>query len=200
MEPRRPTREQIHSHVEANPGVSAEELCVHFNCSRPNILYHIRNLVRRNKVYSKTVVDSVKMSRGRPRIGYHPVCAVTNASEHLLSQLLFTYGDDDRIEAWIERATISDTNGVLHKDNPVIRLNHLTSELTKLGYQARWEVTRKGIRVILDRCPFSSILCTVPIICRYDISLLKNTTQSEIRVINTRTINKSSPCVFMVDL
>jgi predicted ArsR family transcriptional regulator len=57
--------------------------------------------------------------------------------------------------------------------NLIARLNTTISQLNELNYQARWEASPEGPRVMLSHCPYAAILSENPELCQMDASILK---------------------------
>jgi len=52
------------------------------------------------------------------------------------------------------------------------RLNHTIRRLNEMSYQARWEASPEGPRVIFGHCPYAAILAENPELCRMDAVFL----------------------------
>jgi predicted ArsR family transcriptional regulator len=64
--------------------------------------------------------------------------------------------------------------GVAEDKAPVMkRLVRVVERLNELHYQARWEASAAGPRLILGHCPYAAIVADHPELCRMDAFLLE---------------------------
>ena len=56
------------------------------------------------------------------------------------------------------------------------RLTRAVNQLNEKHYQARWEASKDGARIILGNCPYSAIIAFHPELCRMDAILLEQRT------------------------
>jgi len=55
-----------------------------------------------------------------------------------------------------------------------VRLNQTIRRLDEMNYQARWEASSQGPRVILGHCPYAAILAENPELCQMDAVFLSS--------------------------
>jgi len=80
------------------------------------------------------------------------------------------------------------------------RLTLAVDRLNELHYQARWEASIDGARIILGHCPYAAIIGTYPELCRMDTHLLEQRSGSPVeQVTRLQRSAKGYPfCVFRV--
>jgi predicted ArsR family transcriptional regulator len=64
------------------------------------------------------------------------------------------------------------------------RLVLLAEKLNAMHYQARWEASAEGPRVILGRCPYAKIIENHPELCKMDAALLTNALDKNVEQIS----------------
>ena len=86
------------------------------------------------------------------------------------------------------------------KNSSLQQLNQLIQRLNHANYQARWEASPTGPRVILGHCPYAAILPNHPELCQMDRFFLSQQLSSSIKQIAKleRNPQGSSYCVFSV--
>jgi len=91
--------------------------------------------------------------------------------------------------------------GVTDINEPVIkRLVRTVSRLNDLHYQARWEASAAGPRLILGHCPYAAIVADHPELCRMDAFLLKTRLGPSVKqVAKLQLSDKGLPfCAFLM--
>ena len=61
-----------------------------------------------------------------------------------------------------------------------LRLTRTVDQLNGMHYQARWEASADGARIILGRCPYAVIISAHPELCQMDAALLYKKTASSV--------------------
>jgi predicted ArsR family transcriptional regulator len=61
-----------------------------------------------------------------------------------------------------------------------LRLTRAVDQLNGMHYQARWEASADGARIILGRCPYAVIISAHPELCQMDAALLSQKTASSV--------------------
>jgi len=80
---------------------------------------------------------------------------------------------DERQDAGL-RSVAEQLAGVTDVKVPVMkRLVRAVERLNELHYQARWEASAAGPRLILGHCPYVAIVADHPELCRMDAFLLE---------------------------
>lgn len=62
--------------------------------------------------------------------------------------------------------------GVEPEANFIQKISAMTKQLTEMNYQARWEASSEGPKVILGHCPYAAILEENPELCQMDRVLI----------------------------
>jgi predicted ArsR family transcriptional regulator len=80
------------------------------------------------------------------------------------------------------------------------RLIQAVERLNELNYQARWEASAVGPRLILGHCPYSAIVTEHPELCRMDSFLLEKQLGSSVeQVAKLQMSEKGLPfCAFLM--
>jgi predicted ArsR family transcriptional regulator len=171
------TRKQITSYLRKHHSASVPELSRVLNLTVGNIRHHIRDLE------DQSIIEAVGKlpikGRGRPTNLY---TLTENAVDHnldgiveVLLELLVketTPGEtNDRYTQIAESMTGGFQSGAA---NPVQLLNQVVAWLNDHHYQARWEASPSGPRVILEHCPYSTIPSKDPVLCRIDKEILSH--------------------------
>ena len=166
------TRQQIIDYLQANRMATSIEMSHVLLVTAANIRHHLGFLIESGLV--QEVGKEPVRGRGRPTKLYS---LTENALKHnldgLASALLNTLSKDR-----------SDTNDTLSQaavhllgeyptsSNAHIQLNWAVEKLNQLKYQASWEASPNGPKIILRNCPYALILSEHPELCNLDAALL----------------------------
>jgi predicted ArsR family transcriptional regulator len=99
--------------------------------------------------------------------------ALKHNLEGLASALLHTLPADSNLKN--EKLTVVAKHLLADYEPPAnmhARLNQAVEHLNTLHYQAAWEASPSGPRVILRNCPYALILSEHPELCQMDAALL----------------------------
>jgi predicted ArsR family transcriptional regulator len=168
------TRKQIIDYLHNHHIASVPEISQALNLTLGNIRHHIKELVTQYVV--EEVGNLPAKGRGRPTKLY---CLSKGALNHNLEFL---------IESLLKIMQAGATSEIRHtvfdqiaqkmigdrefKSSPIQRLNQAIQWLSDRHYQARWEASPTGPRVILGYCPYVAILDTNPEMCQIDTRLV----------------------------
>jgi len=166
------TRQQIIDYLRANRMATSIEMSHFLLVTAANTRHHLGILIE-NGLVQEVGKEPVR-GRGRPSKLFS---LTENALKHnldgLASALLNTLSKDK-----------SDTNDTLSQtaihllgehqtsSNAHIQLNWAVEKLNQLKYQASWEASPNGPRIILRNCPYALILSEHPELCDLDAALL----------------------------
>ena len=166
------TRQQIIDYLQTNRTATPIELSRVLQVTAANIRHHLKQLKQQGLV-EVVGIEPVR-GRGRPMKLY----SLTNSAlqrnlEGLASALLRTLPTDPDLQ----NEKLSETAAHLLGDyqapaNMHARLNQAVEHLNALQYQAAWEASPSGPRVLLHNCPYALILDEHPELCRMDTALL----------------------------
>lgn len=174
------TRQQIIDYLQNNRMATSIELGRALQVTSANIRHHLKLLKAAGLV--EVVGQQPGRGRGRPMKIYS---LTENALHHNLKAL-----SSALLEALLENAPNPDgklaaTAGYMLGDfqaarNIHLRLNQAIEQLNQLQYQASWEASPSGPRIILRNCPYAMILAEHPELCRMDAALLTRLLQQPV--------------------
>jgi predicted ArsR family transcriptional regulator len=165
------TRQQIIDYLQANRMATAIEMSQALQVTAANIRHHLKLLTISELV--EVVGSQPRHGRGRPMQLYS---LTENALKHnldglasaLLCTLLTGSNESEKLNQ-IATYLLEDYQAA---SNIHARLNQAIKHLNELHYQASWEASPNGPRLILRNCPYASILLQHPELCRMDTELL----------------------------
>ena len=164
------TRQQIIDYLQTNRMATAIEMSQALQVTAANIRHHLKLLTDSGLV--KVVGVQAGYGRGRPKQLYG---LTDNALKHnldgLASALLRTLLANSASENLTQIATQLLGDYPLER-NIHVRLNQAIGRLNQLKYQASWEASPSGPRLILRNCPYASIVHQHPELCQVDAILL----------------------------
>ena len=166
------TRQQIIDYLQANRMATSIELSRALQVTSANIRHHLKVLEEAGNV--EIVGQQPGRGRGRPMNIYS---LTENALHHnlqgLSSALLKTlFSETTKPEKKLSEIANHILGEFQVAQNIHARLNQAVEQLNRLQYQAAWEASPSGPRVILRNCPYASILAEHPELCQMDAALL----------------------------
>jgi predicted ArsR family transcriptional regulator len=171
----RTTRLLILDHIRKNQAASVRDISHALGMTGANIRHHLEILENNDLI---EVVSRQQEGRGRPRQVYGLSRRVLGDGLDLLSGALLT--------CWLSDLSGEKKNQFLTRlakmmlmtpadDAPaMLRIGHAIGQLNSLHYQARWEASQNGPRIILGHCPYYAIIMSHPELCQVDKHLLQN--------------------------
>ena len=177
------TRDGITIYLESHPYATAKEMAVVLGKTRANIQHHLKAMEQAN-IVSQVSITSSPSVRGRPQ-AYFSLASEKRPNNLValidaLLGLAFGNADEDA-----KSSILTDiAQQIIHQEgagsNLTQRLNRTVNELTRLGYQARWEAHAEGPQIVFRNCPYHPLPGKYPALCRMDAILLaKNLGVSE---------------------
>jgi len=168
------TRLRILDHIRKHQTASVRELSHLMGMTGANIRHHLAMLESNDLI---EIVGLRKEGRGRPMHVYGLSRRVLGDGLDKLAGTLFDIWlngtPDERREAGL-RSLAERLVGVTDINVPVMkRLVRTVARLNELHYQARWEASAGGPRLILGHCPYAAIVADHPELCRMDAFLLE---------------------------
>lgn len=168
------TRLRILDHFRKHQTASVRELSRLLGMTGANIRHHLAVLESNDLI---EIVGQRREGRGRPLHVYGLSRRVQGDGLDILAGTLFDVwlgdAEDERREAGL-RFVAERLAGVTDVKVPVMkRLIRLVDRLNELHYQARWEASAAGPRLILGHCPYAAIVANHPELCRMDAFLLE---------------------------
>jgi predicted ArsR family transcriptional regulator len=168
------TRKQIIDYLNSNHTATAVELSRALNVTAANIRHHIVELIQQEIV--EEVGNLPTRGRGRPTKLY---CLSKGALDHnldfladILLQIITGDKSKDRYHDQFNRIAQQMIGDFQPPARVIQRLNQVIQWLNDNNYQARWEASPNGPRVILGYCPYVAILDTNPEMCQIDTALV----------------------------
>jgi predicted ArsR family transcriptional regulator len=140
-----------------------------------NIRHHL-GILESNELIE--VIGSRKEGRGRPRNIYGLSRRVQgDGLDRLSGALLETWlgGVADEKREGELKLVAENLAGGFYPGNSIIKnLVRAIERLNEMHYQARWEASPAGSRIILGHCPYAAIVNGHPEICKMDSLLLES--------------------------
>jgi len=162
-------RQKVLTHLKKTRSASAREIARALKMSAPNVRHHLSVLRSDGRV--EMMETRPRDGRGRPEKLYSlSQAALGDNLSALADALLSVEGYKFKVEGVASRLLNSNqfTNLPITK-----RLALLVEKLNEMHYQARWEASAEGPRVILGRCPYAKIIEEHPELCQMDAAMLK---------------------------
>jgi len=166
-----------------------------------NIRHHLAVLESNDLI---EIVGQRKEGRGRPLHVYGLSRRVQGDGLDKLAGTLFDIwlggAPDESREAGL-RSVAERLAGVTDVKIPVMkRLIRAVERLNELHYQARWEASAAGARLILGHCPYAAIVADHPELCRMDAFLLETRLGSSVeQTAKLQLSDKGLPfCAFLM--
>ena len=195
------TRLRILDHFRKHQTASVAELSRSLRMTGANIRHHLEVLETNDLI---EVVGLRNEGRGRPKQVYGLSRRVLGDGLDKLAGTL--------LDEWLGGATNEFRNdnlrsvakklaGYQDPDTPMMkRLINAIGRLNELHYQARWEASVSGPRIILGHCPYSAIIADHPELCRMDANLLESKLGSCVeQTAKLQLSNKGLPfCAFIM--
>jgi predicted ArsR family transcriptional regulator len=168
------TRLRILDYFRKHQTASVRELSRLLGMTGANVRHHLAILESIDLI---EIIGMRKEGRGRPLHVYGLSRQVRGDGLDKLAGTMFDIWlggmaeekQDTALRSVAERlAGITDGKGTVTK-----RLVWAVARLNELHYQARWEASAAGPRIILGHCPYAAIVADHPELCRMDEFLLE---------------------------
>ncbi|MBC8506056.1 MAG: helix-turn-helix domain-containing protein [Anaerolineales bacterium] len=165
------TRAQILEYIRSHQMASALEISRALPMTPANARHHLSALERENII--EVVGNRSAKGRGRPT----KLFALTHqAMDHnidlLVDAMLKVLKCEDDLEEQFSRLVPHLFGEIEGSAAPFAKLNKTVLRLNEMNYQARWEASPEGPRVILGHCPYAAILAENPELCQMDAVFL----------------------------
>jgi predicted ArsR family transcriptional regulator len=168
------TRKQIIGYLKTHHSASIPELSQVLNLTVGNIRHHIETLASENVVEALGSLPNT--GRGRPTRLYGLTKGTLDQNLEPLSssllQLLIKETPKTNIQQRVSQVAQTMIGDLEPPPNIVQRLNQVIQWLNEHHYQARWEASPGGPRVILGHCPYAAIQKSNPEMCLIDNAIL----------------------------
>jgi len=166
------TRQQIIDYLQTNRLATSIEMSRALQVTAANIRHHLKVLESTGLV--RVIGEQPGQGRGRPKLLY---CLTENALKQnlagLAGALLQTvFGEPSSSTSQLTQIAARLLGDYSPAENMHVRLSQAIERLNQLLYQASWEASPKGPRVIFRNCPYAAILNEYPLLCSLDEELL----------------------------
>ena len=169
-------RQKVLAHLKKTRSASAREIARALKMSAPTVRHHLGVLVSDGRV--EMTETRPRDGRGRPEKLYSlSQAALGDNLSALANALLVEAGSGLRVEALASQIL----GAAQFSGLPIQkRLAILVEKLNEMNYQARWEASAGGPRVILARCPYAKVIDGHPELCKMDAAILGSALGSDV--------------------
>ena len=194
------TRQRLLDILNSRPNTTAAELSRALKLTQADVRHHLSNMVVEGLVVATGYQRGGR--RGRPARKFSIAAAALKDNFDLLSSALLAVSlqnlsPPDRIiflrHVAAQLAGENTSGGPLGQ-----RLVGAVVKLNELGYQARWEAHADAPRLILEHCPFASLLPQHPELCQLDACLLEISLKEPVAQIESLAHEDGEYCIFLV--
>lgn len=175
MEMHQTTQSRILDILRKQRSATVEELSRVLMMSGANIRHHLSVLKTNALVES---VSLLHQGRGRPvrvyRLSRHILGDGMEDLVRAIFDALFKTASAEDLEEDLKSVALCLGGKNLPQTDLILpkHLNRVIDRLNELHYEARWEAGGNGPHVILEHCPYATIIATYPELCRMDIHFL----------------------------
>jgi predicted ArsR family transcriptional regulator len=197
------TRQHILEYFRKNQSTSAKELSLLMGLTGANIRHHLAVLEDYGLI---EVIGHRQEGRGRPNQIFGLSRQVLgDGLDKLAGAILDVWLDELVTKVELDKRILlvaEKLAGNVEPNTPVMkRLGQTIEKLNELRYQARWEASAAGPRLILGHCPYAAIIDDHPELCRMDEILLAGRLGSSIeQIAKLQMSEKGLPfCAFLME-
>lgn len=197
------SRQKILNYITEHQSATVDELSRVFRVTQANIRHHLSVLTDQGSV--KVIGTKAAAFRGRPSQIY---CTSREGKENnleLLADILLANLDQRLAASRGEPPlkTIAEqivTRFQVDSSNPTRRLYSSIRVLNQMNYHAHWEAHIENPHIMLDQCPYQSLVKHHPEVCLLDKFILEILLSTPVEQIEKNTPNvKGLPhCVFIM--
>ena len=194
------TRQRLLDILKSRPNTTAAELSRALKLTQADVRHHLSNMVDEGLVVATGYQRGGR--RGRPARKFSLAAAALKDNFDLLSSALLAVSlqnisSPDRMV--FLRDVAAQLVGKHASGGPLAqRLVGAVVRLNELGYQARWEAHADAPRLILEHCPFASLLPQHPELCQLDACLLEILLKEPVAQIESLAHEDGGHCIFLV--
>ena len=184
-------RHKVLAHLKKTRAASAREIARALKMSAPNVRHHLSVLCSDGRVEVTALHN--REGRGRPEKMYSLSQSALGDNLSALTHALLTVSgsslNSDALAGHI-------LNSSQFANLPITkRLALLVEKLNEMHYQARWEASAEGPRIILGRCPYAKVIEGHPELCKMDAAMLQSALGNKMEQ-TAKMENQQSICVF----
>lgn len=186
-------RQKILVHLKKTRSASSREIARALKMSVPNVRHHLSVLCSDGRV--EFVAVNNRDGRGRPEKLYSlSQGALGDNLPALANALLDVAGPTLKMDAVAGLIL----NSSQFANLPITkRLALLVEKLNEMHYQARWEATAEGPRLIFGRCPYAKVINGHAELCKMDLSMLKNALARPVNASEKNEAASRGTCPFL---
>ena len=161
------SRQKILDYLKRNRTVSSREIARALQMTPANARHHLGILAADGRV---EVIRERQAGRGRPEKVYCLAGTLAGDNMSVLAEAVLMEASG-KIEMEAVGQRIAGGSGI--SSQPLMRRLGITVDhLNSMHYHSRWEAGPEGPRIILGRCPYSSIVQKHPELCKMDLAML----------------------------
>lgn len=169
------SKEQILQILEREKRATARQISRELYMTPANVRHHLNALLAAGLV--EVVGRASEGGRGQPaRIFTLAPKAQRNNLPQLASALLHAIQSHPAAQEILAGSIPHLAGAAAEEGHWLQRLNAAIQRLDEQGYQARWEASPSGPRVILGHCPYLMLLDEHPVLCQLDRLVLEHLT------------------------
>ena len=194
------TRQRLLDILKSRPNTTAAELSRALKLTQADVRHHLSNMVEEGLVVATGYQRGGR--RGRPAQKFSIAAAALKDNFDLLSSALLAVSlqnlsPPDRM-VFLHHVAAQLAGENTSGDPLAQRLVGAVGKLNQLGYQARWEAHADAPRLILEHCPFASLLPQHPELCQLDACLLEILIKEPVAQIESLAHEDGGHCIFLV--
>lgn len=194
------TRQRLLDILKNRPGTTPAELSRTLRLTQADVRHHLTNMMKEGLIVPTGHQRSGR--RGRPARRYSLASAAFKDNFDLLSSALLTTSQQHLSPTGrtsFLRSVAVNLAGEYTPQGPLAqRLGQAVGRLNELAYQARWEAHSLAPRMILEHCPFATLLPQHPELCQLDSDLLEVLLDESVTQIESRAHQEGGYCIFIV--
>lgn len=167
--------DDIKAYLSKHGSGTADELSRALGVTRADIHHHLKKMSQDHLLVHTSSTDTPRRGRRPYRFSLSPNAYPDNllALSRVMLSLFTEVKDMDVI--WKELATRMTGKGHKQKQ-PAAILGSAINWLNSHHYQAKWEARQSGPCIILQNCPYRSLLLDFPNICQLDHCIINKLT------------------------
>jgi len=218
----KPTRQRILDYLASHTSATAAELSRALQVTPSDVRYHLGILVHEGTIVPTG--ERLSQGRGRPAQRYRLASQGREGKFDLLASALLdesltglSLGGQEaflrRVAARLAsippqpvlsgiqselRSPVDRLSFRLNPSSLSARLVRAVQRLSDLGYQSRWEAHAAAPRLILERCPFATLLPQFPELCQLDRYLIEDLLFEEVTQLTRQEGSGEKACVYVV--
>lgn len=198
----RNTQSSILAYLQKNQYATVAELSQAIKKTPANIRYHLQQLINQGRVELVISKTDLNIKRGRPKHFYK---VLHNYNEKMIVNLcsaLLRFVIKKPPAETFPADEIAELIVALKKPEGTFAqvMTGTVAYLNEENYQARWEATAGGPRLIFSHCPYAVIINQFPELCQVDRAILRHMTNSQVKQVTQINHQTGNPryCTFFL--